>query len=476
VNLTADVTGILPTANGGTGTTTYVAGHAIKDEGGAALTQRGNINCIGANINCADNAVTLATDITITASAGQNLFETVAVPLGTAPVADTVTDTMAFTTSGPITMTGDATTDTIAVAVTEAQFLFQTITPSSGTAPVADTITDTLTLNGTAPIVVTGDSVTDTITVSCTDCITATAGTAGQMLIENATPVPAFTTMSGATTMNSSGVTALTAASVNLASTTVTGILPDANVIDSLTISGGTVSNSPISGSTGSFSTITIPSFTLGSVLFEGSGGLVSQNNAQFFWNNTTFRLGIGTVLPNSSLEVRAAASGEVARFRVVAPGGVKNPGVFLKADEATGVATIDFSGSSGFSGAIAVSGTNSIALPLSNFVGIGTDTPDSRLQVNGTILPEVTGQNLGSASLKWNIFSTTLTNGDSCFDGADACFTEGFRIDGVNDPHAIVLVRGTPFNNDPDHAESRKRTVLRVIYSSDAEDNRRWR
>jgi hypothetical protein len=44
--------------------------------------------------------------------------------------------------------------------------------------------------------------------------------------------------------------------------------------------------------------------FTQGSVLFTGSGGVVSQDNSQFFWDNTNFRLGVGTASPSASLHV----------------------------------------------------------------------------------------------------------------------------------------------------------------------------
>lgn len=41
-----------------------------------------------------------------------------------------------------------------------------------------------------------------------------------------------------------------------------------------------------------------LASMTLGSVLFAGSGGVVSQDNSKFFWDNSTKRLGIGTNVP----------------------------------------------------------------------------------------------------------------------------------------------------------------------------------
>jgi hypothetical protein len=47
-----------------------INGHAIKEEGGAALTQRANINFIGAGVTATDNAGTNATDVTIASSPG----------------------------------------------------------------------------------------------------------------------------------------------------------------------------------------------------------------------------------------------------------------------------------------------------------------------------------------------------------------------------------------------------------------------
>jgi len=43
---------------------------------------------------------------------------------------------------------------------------------------------------------------------------------------------------------------------------------------------------------------------TPGSVLFAGSGGLISQDNANFYWDNTNKRLGIGTSNPAYTLDI----------------------------------------------------------------------------------------------------------------------------------------------------------------------------
>jgi hypothetical protein len=55
----------------------------------------------------------------------------------------------------------------------------------------------------------------------------------------------------------------------------------------------------PANGGTGSSTT-----FTAGSVVFAGTSGIYTQRNANFFWDNTNYRLGIGTTSPGVSLSV----------------------------------------------------------------------------------------------------------------------------------------------------------------------------
>lgn len=45
------------------------------------------------------------------------------------------------------------------------------------------------------------------------------------------------------------------------------------------------------------------PGFTTGSVVFQGASGL-AENNSKFYWNNTNYRLGIGTTSPRSTLDI----------------------------------------------------------------------------------------------------------------------------------------------------------------------------
>lgn len=52
---------------------------------------------------------------------------------------------------------------------------------------------------------------------------------------------------------------------------------------------------------------LTLATFTQGSVLFAGAGGTLTQKNAQFFWDNTNNRLGLGTSTPTATLEVNGS-------------------------------------------------------------------------------------------------------------------------------------------------------------------------
>src|SRR3990167_8560869 len=54
----------------------------------------------------------------------------------------------------------------------------------------------------------------------------------------------------------------------------------------------------------GTFTGTVSPGFTQGSVIFTDSAGALAQDNANFFWDDTNNRLGIGTTSPNTALTV----------------------------------------------------------------------------------------------------------------------------------------------------------------------------
>lgn len=62
-----------------------------------------------------------------------------------------------------------------------------------------------------------------------------------------------------------------------------------------------------------SSNSITNTSLTTGSVAFVGAAGLMTQDNANFFWDDTNNRLGLGTNTPSSKLDIHGA--GTVALF-----------------------------------------------------------------------------------------------------------------------------------------------------------------
>ncbi len=56
-----------------------------------------------------------------------------------------------------------------------------------------------------------------------------------------------------------------------------------------------------------------VVSATAGSVLFAGAAGVLQQDNANFFWDDTNNRLGIGTAAPTARLQINAAQTGDDA-------------------------------------------------------------------------------------------------------------------------------------------------------------------
>jgi hypothetical protein len=109
--------------------------------------------------------------------------------------------------------------------------------------------------------------------------------------------------VSGAATFSSS----VTATSfIKSGGTSAQILAADGSVITAgtnITISGGTISSSGGGGGSMAIGG-SITSATAGSVLFAGTSGVLAQKNANFFWDNTNNRLGIGTTAPATGLQV----------------------------------------------------------------------------------------------------------------------------------------------------------------------------
>jgi hypothetical protein len=113
---------------------------------------------------------------------------------------------------------------------------------------------------------------------------------------------------------------------------------------------------------------------TTGSVLFANSSGQVAQDNAKFFWDDTNFRLGIGTATPSTAMNIYAASGAPT-----------------LQIQDATSYAQLYTNGGTSV---LLNAGTGSLLflnngsermriLPSGN-VGIGLTNPSSLLEVGG--------------------------------------------------------------------------------------------
>jgi hypothetical protein len=108
------------------------------------------------------------------------------------------------------------------------------------------------------------------------------AGTTGQVLIGNTGAAPSWGTVSSSLVSSfSAGTTGFTPNTATTGAVTLAGTLNVAN------------------GGTG-----TSTAFTTGSVVFAGASGTYTQDNANFFWDNTNSRLGIGTASPSVKLDI----------------------------------------------------------------------------------------------------------------------------------------------------------------------------
>jgi hypothetical protein len=184
-------------------------------------------------------------------------------------------------------------------------------------------------------------------------------------------------------------------------------------------------------GASPTFAGLTLSSLTPGSVLFAGSGGIISQNNSKFFWDNTNFRLGIGTSTPAGILHV---ATGTINALVVHNTGNV-GIGTTTPSQKLTVAGNIGIqAGANAFIGtldnyalSLRTNNTDRIFITNTGNVGIGTTTPATLLQVVGTttartILPEADNfYSLGAPGFRWaNIYAATGTFGSTIIIGSN--------------------------------------------------------
>jgi hypothetical protein len=271
-----------------------------------ALTLQGTTNQI--NVNTAGLTITLSTpqDIATTSSptfAGLTL---------TTPLSITSGGTGATTAAGARSNLGAAAsginTDIAALQGLNQQNALQlnpygTLTGNTGEIRFLE-----LAANGANYV---GFKAPDDITTNVIWTLPPSDGTAGQVLTTDGAGVLSWTTPSGGGGGGGGAPTDASYVVLGLnptltAERVLTGTANQVIVTDG-GANGNVVLSLPQDIATSSspiFAGLTLSGLTSGSVLFAGASGVISQDNANLFWDNTNKRLGIGTTTPNAKLDV----------------------------------------------------------------------------------------------------------------------------------------------------------------------------
>lgn len=193
-----------------------------------------------------------------------------------------------------------------------------------------------------------------------------------------------ITSASGA--IFASSISALNLSGTNTGDQTLTGLggVPTSRT---LTINGVTQDLSAnrtftVAGSMSIGGTIT--SATAGSVLFAGIGGVLQQDNSQFFWDDTNNRLGLGITIPAEKLDVSGniKMSGGGSRTLIVEASGAGGAEIRLLPNTTAGYARINV-GNTSQPLDFQMNSTNVMRITQAGNVGIGTTSPTSgKLQV----------------------------------------------------------------------------------------------
>lgn len=166
----------------------------------------------------------------------------------------------------------------------------QVLTSQGGTLPM----TWTSNSGGVISIGPAGDPQTGVITLqSAGSTVIITSPSAGVINFESTGGGGGISALTGDVTASGTGSVVATIAAIQ--GNTVTGTTGTQEVV---------FSNSPTMTGILTVPNIDLTAMTAGSVLFAEASGAISQNNANFFWDNVNNRLGIGNNSPQYTLDV----------------------------------------------------------------------------------------------------------------------------------------------------------------------------
>ncbi|MEZ4783219.1 MAG: hypothetical protein R3F28_03965 [Candidatus Kapaibacterium sp.] len=194
---------------------------------------------------------------------------------------------------------------------------------------------------------------------------------------------------------------------------------------------------------TGSFA---LPAFTQGSVIFAGPGGLLSQDNPEFFWDDANDALRLGGAAPavgagDQTLVINGTANAVIGNTLA------GNPGVWdvvVRGDQVT-TGILKVGGSLWFDGTSAthqVQSSNPLLVSTSGG-NIEIDAAGGQTTVDDNLV--VTG----SSDLQGEIQNTTGNNGGDVYINDNATVSSDFNVQGNTDLDALLNVDGaSTFNN----------------------------
>lgn len=211
----------------------------------------------------------------------------------------------------------------------------------------------------------------------------------------------------------------------------------------------------------------------VGAVQFNNNGFL--GGSANFFWDITNNRVGIGTNTPVSSLSV---IGGVRARQGVPDSGDSSNRGYAFGADGDTGLFSPGTEASGNGTLAFFTNNNERVRISSSGLVGINTTAPESTLHVNGDLLVGNIGGNTANADgwgPKLQIGGATSTNTDQIYFQRHNYMSDGSNLylivgDNSSSDAFIISAGGTnrfTFNNNGDLTVSNDLYVTRYIYGT---------